>query len=284
MQALLLYFSHCGPLPAKQEDPTASQPKPVASGWGPHSFICSTLQACEFPRLSHFMGLGLPQCHSARQWPSRTWGHAFSPSGAHLSLASVPPPTWLWPATLPLHTPTRQFDLISGQGWPLQGETPGSSSSGVRGTLAEGTDLLEQRTGFLIMQSRQAPARRPVEREPPGAAWQTPWFPLLQVATWKRKEPASNQAWRRETLQVRTILLLRWGCGGDDGGGRAPKEADRAKFRLQGVCPEPSAQRAHRRGAKDWGRMVGNTGSAARSVRDVPDHWLSDHQRVIPSR
>lgn len=34
--------------------------------------------------------------------------------------------------------------------------------------------------------------------------------------------------------------------------GEGSKEADRAKFRPQGVCPEPSAQRAHC-GAKGWG-------------------------------
>lgn len=49
--------------------------------------------------------------------------------------------------------------------------------------------------------------------------------------------------------------------------GEGSKEADRAKFRPQGVCPELSAQRAHCCGAKGWERMARNTGSAPRSVR-----------------
>lgn len=38
----------------------------------------------------------------------------------------------------------------------------------VHRTLEKATDVVEQRAGFLIMQSRQAPARRPVEK---GASW-----------------------------------------------------------------------------------------------------------------
>ena len=76
--------------------------------------------------------------------------------------------------------------------------------------------------------------------------------------------------------------------------GEGSKEVDRAKFRPQGVCSEPSAQRAHRR-AKGWGVDGGEhrqalqpgqsgtfpTTSESFHLAETPFHQLK-MQMVIP--
>lgn len=137
------------------------------------------------------------QHHTARQWRSRAWGHAGSPTVVLLPNSSLSPHLCPYlhghrlggPAPArPL--PPHQFDLCLDwspvhhhpgyfqvreaevRGW-LQ-VTPGPSTllQGAQ-NIGEAADLVAQRAGFLIMQSRQAPARRPVlprlvER---GASW-----------------------------------------------------------------------------------------------------------------
>ena len=68
----------------------------------------------------------MTQCHSASQWPSRTWGRALSPTVAHLSLASLPPPSaWPWAPSTPRPISSTSFLVRAG---PSK-VSPGSTSS-----------------------------------------------------------------------------------------------------------------------------------------------------------